>query len=46
VVYSPAAWTGSDLDVVTLYQYNLSNDGTTYEPVKLAEESLQVGQVP
>ena len=46
VVYSPAAWTGSNLDVVTLYQYNLSNDGATYEPVKLAEESLHVGQTP
>jgi len=43
VVYTPAAWTGSNLDVVTLYQYNLSNDGTTYEAVKLAEESLNVG---
>ncbi|MBW1945062.1 MAG: metallophosphoesterase, partial [Deltaproteobacteria bacterium] len=42
VVYAPAAWTGSDLDVVTLYQYNLSNDGVTYEAVKLAEESLDV----
>jgi len=46
VVYAPAAWTGSDLDVVTLYQYNLSDDGVTYEAVKLAEESLDVGQVP
>jgi UDP-2,3-diacylglucosamine pyrophosphatase LpxH len=42
VVYRPAVWTGSDLDVVTLYQYNLSDDGTTYEAVKLAEESLDV----
>lgn len=40
VVYLPAAWTGSDLDVVTLYQYNLANDGDTYQAVKLAEESL------
>ena len=46
VVYTPAAWTGSNLDVVTLYQYNLSDDGTTYEAVKLAEESLNVGQMP
>jgi UDP-2,3-diacylglucosamine pyrophosphatase LpxH len=46
VVYSPAVWTGSNLDVVSLYQYNLSNDGTTYEAVKLAEESLSVGQMP
>ncbi|MBW1896653.1 MAG: metallophosphoesterase [Deltaproteobacteria bacterium] len=46
VVYSPAAWTGSDLDVVTLYQYNLSDDGTTYKAIKLAEESLKVGQSP
>jgi UDP-2,3-diacylglucosamine pyrophosphatase LpxH len=46
VVYSPAEWTGSDLDVVTLYQYNLSDDGVTYERVKLAEESLSVGQSP
>jgi hypothetical protein len=46
VVYTPAAWTGSNLEVVTLYQYNLSDDGTTYEAVKLAEESLNVGQMP
>jgi len=46
VVYAPAAWTDSDLDVVTLYQYNLSNDGANYEAVKLAEESLDVGQIP
>jgi len=32
--------------VVTLYQYNLSNDGANYEAVKLAEESLDVGQIP
>jgi UDP-2,3-diacylglucosamine pyrophosphatase LpxH len=44
VVYTPAAWTGSDLDVVTLYQYNLSEDGITYKATKLAEESLSVGQ--
>jgi len=46
VVYTPAVWTDSDLDVVTLYQYNLSNDGANYEAVKLAEESLDVGQIP
>jgi hypothetical protein len=46
VVYTPAAWTGSELDVVTLYQYNLSDDAATYEAVKLAEESLDVGQTP
>ena len=42
VVYAPAAWTGSELDVVTLYQYNLSKDGVTYEADKLTEESLDV----
>jgi len=46
VVYLPAAWTGSDLDVVTLYQYNLANDGDTYDALKLAEESLSVRPRP
>jgi UDP-2,3-diacylglucosamine pyrophosphatase LpxH len=46
VVYTAGEWTGSDLDVVTLYQYNLSDDGTTYEAVKLAEESVYVGPTP
>jgi hypothetical protein len=43
VVYTAAEWTGSNLDVVTLYQYNLSDDGTVYKAVRLGEESLDVG---
>jgi UDP-2,3-diacylglucosamine pyrophosphatase LpxH len=46
VVYLPAVWTGSDLDVVTLYQYVLANDGDTYEALKLAEESISVRPSP
>ena len=42
---SPGAWTGSELDVVTLYQYNLDSDnggqGTTYKPKWLAEENIE-----
>ena len=37
----PAAWTGSKLDVVSLYQYNIDN-GDTYKPVLLDEESVEV----
>lgn len=44
VVLTPAAWTGSDLDVVTLYQYNPVNNGASYEAIKLAEESLDAGE--
>ncbi len=44
VVISPAAWTGSDLDVVTLYQYNRAADETSWQAVKLAEESVDVSQ--
>ena len=44
VVIKPGEWTGSDLDVVSLYQYNLdsgsggSNPG--YLPVLVSEESI------
>ena len=40
----PGAWTGSDLDVVSLYQYNLDteNGNSTYEPVLISEESVGV----
>ncbi len=41
----PAAWTGSKLDVVNLYQYNIDNgSGGTYKPVLLAEESVVIEQ--
>lgn len=41
LMISPAAWTGSELDVVSLYQYNLDNDsGSNYKPVLLKEESI------
>ena len=44
VVVSPAAWTGSDLDVVTLYQYSRTADKTSWQAVKLAEGSLDVAE--
>jgi len=38
----PAEWTGSNLDVVSLYQYNKDNDKPdTYKPVPLGEESVE-----
>ncbi len=46
LIINPAEWTGSDLDVVMLYQYNLnSNSGNPdppYEPVLISEESIDV----
>lgn len=44
VVLSPAAWTGSDLDVITLYQYNQTADGTSWQAVKIAEGSVDVSK--
>ena len=39
----PAAWTGSKLDVVSLYQYNKENESeNTYKPIPLEEESVEV----
>lgn len=39
----PAAWTGSKLDIVSLYQYNKDNEGDNiYKPVPLGEESVEV----
>jgi hypothetical protein len=44
VVIKPGAWTSSELDVVSLFQYNLdSGSGTQnpgYIPVLMAEESI------
>lgn len=44
LVIKPGAWTGSDIDVVSLFQYNLDsgsgNPGTDYIPVLMAEESI------
>jgi UDP-2,3-diacylglucosamine pyrophosphatase LpxH len=42
LVIKPAEWTGSDLDVVSLFQYNpdSGNPGTGYSPVLISEESI------
>ncbi len=44
LIINPAEWTGSDIDVVLLYQYNLdSNSGTpdpSYAPVLISEENI------
>lgn len=46
LIVGPGAWTGSDLDVVSLYQYNLDSDnggqGDTYKPQLLDEESIGI----
>ena len=43
----PGQWTGSDLDIVSLYQYNLNSGGGNpnpgYVPVLLSEESIYIG---
>ncbi len=42
----PSGWTGSDLDIVSLFQYNLDSGsgGTVYTPTLLAEESICAGK--
>ena len=40
LVISPADWTGSELDVVTLYQYNTTSSGG-YAPSQISEESIE-----
>lgn len=44
LVIKPGAWTGSDLDVVSLYQYNLDsgsgNPAPDYIPVLISEETI------
>jgi UDP-2,3-diacylglucosamine pyrophosphatase LpxH len=41
LIITPGAWSGSALDVVSLYQYNLEGgNGGGYEPTLLAEESI------
>jgi hypothetical protein len=46
LIINPAEWTGSDLDVVMLYQYNLDsnsdNPDPPYEPMLISEESIDV----
>lgn len=46
LIIDPGAWSGSELDVVTLYQYNLDSDrggqGNTYKPLLLDEESIDI----
>ena len=45
LIITPGVWSGSAIDVVSLYQYNLEtnsgNPGTGYAPVLLAEESIE-----
>ncbi|MBC8320224.1 MAG: metallophosphoesterase [Bacteroidetes bacterium] len=43
LIINPAIWSGSELDVVSLYQYNLDSDGqgNTYKPVLMKEESIK-----
>jgi UDP-2,3-diacylglucosamine pyrophosphatase LpxH len=47
LIITPGAWSGSAIDVVSLYQYNIdSNSGNPdpdYQPVLLAEESIGSG---
>ena len=40
----PGEWSGSELDVVMLYQYNLNSDSTStkYKPKFISEESIDV----
>ena len=44
LVIKPGAWTGSDLDVVSLFQYNLDsgsgNPNPGFIPVLISEESI------
>lgn len=42
LMIKPGKWTGSELDVVSLFQYNLEseNGGSGYEPVLIAEENI------
>ncbi|MFH1160888.1 MAG: metallophosphoesterase [bacterium] len=46
LVLTPGSWTGSGLDVVQLYQYNLESNsgipGNGYAPVLLAEENINI----
>ena len=46
LIINPAEWSGSNLDVVSLYQYNPDSDtsgnGNTYKSVLLDEESIAV----
>ncbi|MCK5337298.1 MAG: hypothetical protein KAJ50_00755, partial [Bacteroidales bacterium] len=40
LLITPKAWTGSELDVVGLYQYN-PDTGDEYKPVLIKEESVK-----
>jgi len=44
LIINPAEWTGSDLDVASLYQYNLddSSGEPAYKPVLIKEENIDV----
>ncbi|MCF8386404.1 MAG: metallophosphoesterase [Bacteroidales bacterium] len=37
----PANWTGSELDVVSLFQYNPHHSGPKYQPELISEESIE-----
>ncbi|RKY54931.1 MAG: hypothetical protein DRP93_04390, partial [Candidatus Neomarinimicrobiota bacterium] len=39
LIINPAVWSGSNLDVVSLYQYNIDS-GNIYKPLLLDEESI------
>jgi len=47
LVIKPGVWTGSELDVVTLYQYNLDsgsgNPDPGFVPVRISEETIDRG---
>jgi len=47
LIIKPGEWTGSDLDVVSLFQYNLDsgsgNPNPDYTPVLISEESIGRG---
>jgi predicted phosphodiesterase len=46
LVIKPAEWTGSDLDVVSLFQYNLDSGSPDpeFSPVLISEESIGISK--
>lgn len=42
----PGEWSGSELDIVKLYQYNLNSDttGTKFKPKFISEESIDIAK--
>ena len=47
LIISPGQWTGSEIDIVALYQYNFDSDGGNptpgFKPVLISEESIYTG---